>query len=91
MFTVTGNVRGKQYSVTYDDGRLTGDHIALDIVRITALTTRGPVGPVGQYTEFDYLAAPLPALFLIMGVFTKVDNVTGDVPEADEVPEDAIA
>lgn len=90
MFTVNGKILKKQYSVTYDAGKITGDRIAVDIVNTEARTMRGPVGPVGQYAESDYLKDPLTALFLITGVFTTVDSVTGDVPEAEEPPEGAI-
>ena len=88
---MTGKILKKPYSVTYDAGKLTGDRVAVDIVKVEAQTMHGPVGPVGQYVESNYLAYPLAALVLITGVFTTVDDVTGDVPEAEEPPEGAKA
>ena len=92
MFTVVGRILNKKYSVTYDAGRLTGDRLAVDLVKLEARVQEGqPVGPVGQYTEGDHLQETLSALFLIKDVFTSIDEVTGDIPEAEEVPEGAIS
>jgi len=91
MFTVKGKLLNKSYSVTYDAGRLTGDRPIVDLVKIEARVQEGqPVGPVGQYTDGDHLQDPLSALFLIKDVFTSIDEVTGEIPEADDAPEGAI-
>lgn len=91
MFTVKGKLLNKPYSITYDAGRLTGDRLIVDLVNMEARLKEGqPVGPVGQYTDSNHLQDPLSALFIIQDVFTSVDEVTGDIPEADEVPEGAI-
>lgn len=90
MFTVKGRIRTKTYSVTYDAGKLTGDRVAVDLVSITAATIRGPVGPIGTYFEKDYLKEPLAALFIMLEVFDEVLEISGDMPEADDVPDGAI-
>lgn len=91
MFTVNGNILNKKRSVTYDAGKLAGDRVAVDLVKIEAQAMEGrAVGPIGQYTDSNHLQDPLSALCLIMGVFTTIDEITGEVPEAEDVPEGAI-
>jgi hypothetical protein len=92
MFTVKGRIRGKPYSITWDDGKLTGDGLAVDMTKIQAAAKEGrPVGPVGQYTETDHLKDPVSALYLITSdVFTSVIAITGEIPEADGAPEGAV-
>jgi hypothetical protein len=92
MFTVKGRIRGKPYSITWDDGKLTGDIRAVDRAEMVALGNEGrPVGPVGQYTETDHLKDPVSALYLITSdVFTSVIAITGEIPEADGAPEGAV-
>lgn len=91
MFTVKGNILNTKRSVTYDAGKLAGDRLVVDLVNIEAQAMEGrAVGPIGQYTSSNHLHDPLSALSLIMGVFTTIEEITGDVPEAEEAPEGAI-
>jgi hypothetical protein len=85
-FTVSGSIRSRKYKVTYEGpGKLSGDRLAVDLVKIEAATRPHVEGPVGHYYTGNYLDDPLAALSLIQNVFTAVDEVTGDVPTAEEV------
>lgn len=91
MFTVIGKIQGHDATVTYDNGKLTGILSAVQIVEILAANSDGRlIGPVNQYTEKDHLKTPLSALFLIQEVFTEITEITGDIPEPAEVPENGI-
>lgn len=90
-FTVKGNIAERKYTLTYEGpGKLSGDRFPADLTAWEAKKRNFIEGPVGQYHTGDLLADPLAALFLIKSIFTTVDEVTGDVPEAEEPPEGAI-
>ncbi len=90
-YTVTGTIEGRTFTVTYEDGRITGDEPAVRLIEATARSLEGePVGPVGgPYTDRDHLRDPLSALFVMREAFDEVVSATGDVPEAPDAPEDA--
>jgi len=55
-----------------------------------ALEKEESIGPVGQYMERD-INNPLVVLFILKNeVFDKIIEVKGNLPEADEVPPEAI-
>jgi hypothetical protein len=82
-FTVAGNIRKRKYTIVWEGPeKISGDRLAVDLVTIASKSSYGIKGPVGMYFESDYLKDPLAALSLIESVFTQVDTITGDVPEA---------
>lgn len=91
IYTVKGVLLGTPYTVQWDDGKIRGTEIIKDIIQAEAKAYEGvPIGPVGQYTEKAHLKNPLSALFLMRNIFDEILAVTGDVPEADELPEGAV-
>lgn len=82
-FTVEGSIRGCKYSISYEGpGKLSGDRLAIDLVKITAKRSY-LIGPVGMAFEGDYLADPLATLVAIQNTFTRIDKIKGDAPTAE--------
>lgn len=84
MFSVTGRVPSIERPVTvqWDNGLLSGDRMAVDMLRAFARAMEGQsVGPIeGPYTEHNHLANPL-AIASLMGNLFDFDAVwSGDVP-----------
>ena len=96
-FTVKARLGEKTYTINYEvlpSGRyqLSGDRLAVDLVRITARKLDGhPMGPINIYTDYNHLKEPLSVIPVIEEVFDEIVEVTGDVPEAPDVPEGAIS
>lgn len=69
---------------------LSGDADFCRLVQITSaeMDTAGPPG--GPYTEENHLASPLSAFFIIAQLM-EIESAEGDVPQAPDVPDDAIA
>lgn len=95
-YSVTGRIGKNTYSVTYSKlpalkPKLTGDAVAVSLIQTKAAALNGTlIGPIGMYFEKDYLEEPLAALFVMLEVFDEVLEISGDVPEADDVPDGAI-
>jgi diphthamide biosynthesis methyltransferase len=93
MFEIKGIVNKKEQAITYSNesgaGAISGDEMICFIVE-DAMKSKIPVGPVGQYMDRD-INNPLAVLFVILECFDKVTAYSGDLPEADEVPEGTIA
>ena len=90
-FTITGKIRGKEYSITYSKrpllkATLSGDQLAVDLVLLAANQVGPPVGPVGTDLLRD-LNDPIAAVFIIREVFTEITEVVGDVPTISEPDE----
>jgi hypothetical protein len=94
-YEVTGQCRGREVQVTWDNGRLTGDTLAILLVETAARRAelRGiPVGPPsGPYTTENHLADLLSALFLTRELLGDDITATGDVPTVPEIPKGAVA
>lgn len=79
--------------VTWQDGRITGDLVALGDLQQAADDQDGlAVGPVGgPYTTRNHLADPLSAYILMLGLFHRSTvQVGGDVPQVPDLPEGAV-
>ena len=82
-YTVTGTAKnGNQVSITWEDGRLSGDYVTVKLAESLAEALEGePVGPVcGPYTTTNHLADPLSAIFILREVI-EVQSAAGDVPK----------
>lgn len=92
MFTVTGKINGKPYTVHYDEGKLTGDKVPVDLAQIISDAKTGhPVGVHEQYTFENHMKDPLSAMLIFVNdVFDAGAAVSGDIPEAESVPEGAV-
>jgi len=96
MYSVTGKIGKYTVSVTYSKlpllkHKLTGNPVAVELIESEARVLKGqPVGPIGTYFDKDYLEEPLAALFVMLEVFDEVLEISGDIPEADDVPDGAI-
>lgn len=89
-FTVRGMYRGKKMEVTWEDGKLSGDTLALRLVEVTVrvFKKRGRVirlrqpRPFGTSFAKDYLTNPLAARALLQGyIFDKVIEMSGEIHE----------
>lgn len=92
-FTVVGTIQGRPARITWDNGQLTGDPVAIQLLRIEAELADGEdIGPVeGPYVYKNHLADPVATYFLLCRVFTTVDAITGDpFPERPPIPPGAI-
>lgn len=87
------NWYGRDVSVTWADGKLTGDASAVVIITSLAEQLEGqPVGlPTGPVTTTDHLSSALSTLDLMQRVLGYDLTATGDVPQLDAVPRGAIA
>jgi hypothetical protein len=92
MFKVKGTIRGRAVEVTWNDGRLEGDELAVQVVESEAALYDGhELGPVcGPFTTEDHLSDPLGAVFVLLAIFDEGAEFSGDVPEAPETEEGAI-
>jgi hypothetical protein len=92
-YTVNGTIGPDTHTVTWTDGELSGDAPAVERIHARAEELEGElVGPpTGPFTEVDHLQDGLSALFIMDEVFDAITEATGDVPEAPEVPEGAVA
>jgi len=93
MFVLTGKIDKKVYTVIWDKGTLSGDLLAVELVKFEAKTLEGsPVGPPpGPTTIHSHLKSALSAKFIMYQVFDEVLNVIGDAPYPPDVPEGAIS
>lgn len=91
-FTVTGHLAGAAATVTWTNGRLTGDPWAVRAVLERARSLEGTdIGPIeGPYTNRLHMRTPIGAITVIAETFDAVDDVTGDVPERSALPIGAI-
>jgi len=79
-YTVFGKMDDKDSFVTWEDGKLSGDPLAVALVTGEARAEEGhPVGPAaGPYTEKNHLANPLSAYCLIEQAAFVVQRHEGD-------------
>lgn len=92
MMKLKAKKNNKVFSLIYEDGMLSGDEFAVRLVETYADALEGKmVGPVGgPWTETNHLEDPLSALFVMRDAFDKIIEITGDIPEPPEVPQEAI-
>ncbi len=92
MFQVTGVIMGETETIRYDwedgTGKIEGGPAVMFLMR-NALERKTAVGPVGQPLKRD-LDEPLAALFMIRECFDEITACEGEIPQADELPEDVI-
>ncbi|MDR1838667.1 MAG: hypothetical protein LBQ93_03660 [Treponema sp.] len=85
QFKITGTLNGKECSIVWSDGEISGDHDAVERAKIENLKDHGNLG-MPPSTKSNYLADANAAYYLITGiVFDKVVNTE---PEF-RIPEDA--
>jgi hypothetical protein len=88
MFTITGLIKNTTYSLTYDDGRLSGDDLAVTLAREESKKDHGPIGLHPEVIDSDYLSQEIPAYALITSfVFDEVEIEENDW---EDVPDDAV-
>lgn len=87
-FSLTGMRNGQTVTVTWTDGRLSGDHDTVAWVEFLAEeldgTMQGPLG--GPYTTTDHLASPYTARALMRSVFSGKPVFSGALPPIDLPP-----
>jgi hypothetical protein len=83
--TFTGQRGGKDISITWEDGTLSGDADTVDWIRYIARiaeasgTIVGGIG--GPYASGEYLEDPYAAAELIRSVFPAPPHMEGELPE----------
>ncbi len=88
-FTVTGILRGKRASVTYNSEahRLEGDEntvaLLMDLLRQRYHTVRlgPPIPSPGTFTFQEHLRSPLSMLQFFRLEFESIEKITGDIPQ----------
>lgn len=90
-FSISGQRNGRLVSVTWTDGKLSGDHDTVvwleQLAQILDGTMQGQLG--GPYTTHDHLSSPYTARSLMRSVFTGKTTFAGKLPAID-LPEGAI-
>ena len=87
---------GREVELTWEDGELSGDQDIVDRLTLEAELREGSDvshTPTGPATQTNHLSDPLSTLRLLQRFIADEDilELTGDVPEAPEVPEGGIA
>lgn len=96
MFTLTGIPKHRRKiaaSITWDNGRLTGDSLLVEEAQDNARLYEGrEIGfPDGPKSVTDHLKNPHGAAFLLGELFRPgTIHVFGEIPEWPELPEGAI-
>ncbi len=92
-FSTTGRIGSQTYTVTWEDGEVTGDQDAVDAIEAYADAHEGKLigSPSGPFTEVDHLSDPLSAAMIMDEIFDEIISEEGDVPELPDVPEGAAA
>lgn len=92
MFMMVGRVEGIQQKITYEyqdgKGSFYGDK-AITFLLKWELDSKSVVGPVGQYMEAD-INNPLSVVFALRQCFDSIEQIEGELPEAEEIPEGSI-
>jgi hypothetical protein len=80
--TFTGERNGREISITWHDGMLSGDPEACGwIQRYATLLEGRPIGPIGgPYSSSSHLLNPYVAAELIRSVFPGKVTMEGDLP-----------
>ncbi len=92
MFVMVGQVEGIQQRITYEyqdgKGSFYGDK-AITFLLQWELDSKSIVGPVGQYMEAD-INNPLSVVFALRQCFDSIEQIEGELPEAEEIPDGSI-
>lgn len=92
MFMMIGQVEGVLQKITYEyndgKGSFYGDK-AITFLLQWELDNNSIVGPVGQYMEAD-IDNPLSVVFALRNCFDSIEQIEGELPEADSIPDDSI-
>ncbi len=92
MFMMVGRVEGIQQKITYEyqdgKGSFYGDK-AITFLLQWELDSKSVVGPVGQYMEAD-INNPLSVVFALRQCFDSIEQIEGELPEAEKIPDGSI-
>lgn len=92
MFKLVGKVDGVLQEITYDysngKGSIVGDK-AITFLLQWEFENKSIVGPVGQYLEAD-INNPLSVVFALRKCFDSIEHIEGELPEADNIPNDSV-
>lgn len=92
MFWIKGKIGETVQMIQYDNingrGSLAGDN-GIIYLMVEEFNNKTVVGPVGQYIEAN-MHNPLSVLFVAKKCFDSIIEMSGDLPEADEIPKDSI-
>lgn len=92
MFTIIGEINNRTEKISYllsdGQGHLDGSQQILMLVE-DALTDTSLTGPVGQYIERD-INNPLAVLFVIRECFERIFEISGEIPQAEDIPKGAL-
>jgi hypothetical protein len=92
-YTLHGQLGGKEVSVTWDNGQLSGKAAIVTFLMIQAEVMEGRAvgGPTGPWTYTNHLASGLSTIFLFRELCDEPITADGDVPEPPPIPPGAVA
>jgi hypothetical protein len=87
-FTYTGEIDGRLLSVSWKNGRLTGDTEAVEQLEEMAADLGGELvgAPGWSETDSDHLSSPVSALLLMDHLFKGQGKISGTYPEHPDYP-----
>lgn len=88
QFTARGSRNGQPTEITWADGTLSGDPLAVALLQGEARGHEGePVGPpAGPYTDSNHLKSPISTIELIQQFIFDIEEMEGDdVPVPEEI------
>ena len=92
MFALVGTRGGQQIKLIWQDGTLSGDEGAVQMVQMLAAGYEGQ--PVGSslygFTNHDHLSSPYTAYQLMLQMFSDHPRMLGNFPKVPEPPEGAV-
>ena len=89
MFKITGKNHEEEETLTWDNGTVTGDGLAIRLLRIESSS------PEFSYSNFifstgDHLADPLVAYCMMRSCFMEVLSEEGELPDFPRCPDGVI-
>ena len=92
MFAIKGKHDGRPIVITWNNGVLSGDELAIEVALMQAEFSEGE-GSISGYFRVgkeDILACDAATFFLLKRIFEDVELVTGDLPPLPSIPDGAI-
>lgn len=90
-FTISGKIDRRTCSIDWEDGKVTGDERAIGRVKDELHVVPGDHLNVGGITVKAAIEDPLAFLWAGQRVFGSEAVIDGEIPEAPDVPDGAVA
>lgn len=91
MFAISGQFRGRNVLISWDDGKVSGDEeFVRALEQLAEEEEYVEVIGMGKISTNSHLSKPLAASVLMGQLFDTIFHHTGEFPEFPEVPPDAV-